>query len=58
VIVVLSHVQSSARGGKFVAEYYRLRFHEGLERAGISGYVRAFHDLRHVSLTNGAAAGE
>jgi integrase len=29
-----------------------------LKVAGISDYVRPFHDLRHSSLTNGAAAGE
>jgi integrase len=29
-----------------------------LTAAGISDYVRPFHDLRHSSLTNGAAAGE
>jgi integrase len=29
-----------------------------LSEAGIEEHVRAFHDLRHASLTNGAAAGE
>jgi integrase len=29
-----------------------------LKAAGITDYIRPFHDLRHASLTNGAAAGE
>jgi hypothetical protein len=29
-----------------------------MQRAGVPGPIRAFHDLRHASLTNGAAAGE
>jgi hypothetical protein len=29
-----------------------------LKAAGITDYVRPFHDARHASLTNGAAAGE
>jgi integrase len=28
------------------------------EAAGITDYIRPFHDARHASLTNGAAAGE
>jgi integrase len=26
-------------------------------KAGVTGYVRAFHDLRHTAITNDAAAG-
>jgi integrase len=33
-------------------------FRAALKRAGITDYVRPFHDARHASLTNGAAAGE
>ncbi len=29
-----------------------------MRAADVEGKVRAFHDLRHASLTNGAAAGE
>jgi integrase len=30
---------------------------QALERAGVAGYVRPWHDLRHSSITNAAAAG-
>jgi integrase len=33
-------------------------FRAALAEAGITDHIRAFHDLRHASLTNGAAAGE
>lgn len=28
-----------------------------MEKAGVKGYVRPFHDARHTSITNAAAAG-
>ena len=34
------------------------KFKAALAAAGIGDYVRPFHDVRHASLTNGAAAGE
>lgn len=33
-------------------------FRKALAAAGITDYVRPFHDARHGSLTNGASAGE
>jgi integrase len=36
----------------------RRQLRTALKTAGIADYVRPFHDLRHSSLTNGAAAGE
>jgi hypothetical protein len=39
-------------------EWYAGEFRAALKRAGITDYVRPFHDARHASLTNGAAAGE
>jgi integrase/recombinase XerD len=38
--------------------WFAEQFREALKLAGTSDYVRPFHDLRHSSLTNGAAAGE
>src|SRR5919197_2039379 len=46
------------RGSKIDHEWYAGEFRAALERAGITEYVRPFHDARHASLTNGAAAGE
>jgi integrase len=46
------------RGSKIDHEWYAGEFRAALKRAGISDYVRPFHDARHASLTNGAAAGE
>ena len=46
------------RGSKFEHEWYADEFRAALNAAGISDYVRPFHDARHASLTNGAAAGE
>jgi hypothetical protein len=36
---------------------YTKTFRLALAKAGITDYVRPFHDMRHSSLTNGAAAG-
>lgn len=46
------------RGSKIGQEWYAAEFREALKRAGIRDYIRPFHDARHASLTNGAAAGE
>lgn len=46
------------RGGKIEQEWYAGEFRKALTAAGITDYVRPFHDARHASLTNGAAAGE
>jgi site-specific recombinase XerD len=46
------------RGGKLEQEWYAGEFRKALAAAGITDYVRPFHDARHASLTNGAAAGE
>lgn len=44
-------------GGALRADAFRDAFHEALRAAGIDGYVRPFHDLRHTAITNDAAAG-
>jgi integrase len=46
------------RGSKIDHEWYAGEFRAALKAAGIDDYVRPFHDARHASLTNGAAAGE
>jgi integrase len=46
------------RGSKLDDEFYAAQFRKALAAAGITDYVRPFHDARHASLTNGAAAGE
>jgi integrase len=46
------------RGSKIDHEWYAGEFREALAAVGIEDYVRPFHDLRHASLTNGAAGGE
>ncbi len=46
------------RGTKFNHKWFAAEFRSALKAAGIDDYVRPFHDLRHASLTNGAAAGE
>jgi integrase len=46
------------RGSKIDHEWYAGEFRAALKRAGITDYVRPFHDARHASLTNGAAGGE
>jgi hypothetical protein len=38
--------------------WYADEFRKASTAAGITDYVRPFHDARHTSLTNGAAAGE
>jgi integrase len=46
------------RGSKIDPDWYAAEFRKALKAAGITDRVRPFHDLRHASLTNGAAAGE
>jgi integrase len=46
------------RGTRLRPEWYAGEFRAALKTAGITDYVRPFHDARHGSLTNGAAAGE
>jgi integrase len=45
------------RGSPYRADVFREAFHKALRAAGITDYVRPFHDLRHTALTNDAAAG-
>jgi integrase len=52
---VLAHPE---RGSKLDADWFAGEFRAALKAAGIDEYMRPFHDLRHASLTNGAAAGE
>jgi integrase/recombinase XerD len=46
------------RGTRISEKWFADELRTALTAAGISDYVRPFHDLRHSSLTNGAAAGE
>ncbi len=46
------------RGSVYPAERFRTALAAAMEAAEVPGHVRPFHDLRHASLTNGAAAGE
>jgi len=45
-------------GGCYWAEGFGMLLREAMKSAGVDGPLRPFHDLRHASLTNGAAAGE
>jgi integrase len=45
------------RGSKLDAEWYAGEFRKALTEAGITDYVRPFHDARHGALTNLAAIG-
>jgi integrase len=51
------HVFVSSWGTPFDVARYATTFGLVLARAGVEGRVRPFHDLRHSSITNGAAAG-
>ena len=44
-------------GGPFRPDKFRDALDAALARAGITDYVRPFHDLRHTAITNDAAAG-
>jgi integrase len=46
------------RGSMLDANRYAAAFRKALARAGVTDYVRPFHDARHASLTLGAANGE
>jgi integrase len=46
-----------ASGRKLDDRRYAKQFREALKKAGIEDYVRPFHDARHSSITNDAAAG-
>jgi integrase len=46
------------RGSRIGTEWFADQFRAALKKAGITDYVRPFHDLRHASLTNGVMAGE
>jgi integrase len=46
------------RGTVYRAETFAPALTAALTAAGVDAKLRAFHDLRHASLTNGAAAGE
>jgi integrase len=48
---------SPTKGTPFDVARYAATFRAALARAGITDYVRPFHDLRHSSITNAAAAG-
>jgi integrase len=45
------------RGTQYRERRWAEQFRAALAEAGIGGYVRPFHDLRHTSITNEAAAG-
>ncbi len=48
---------SPTKGTPFDVARYAATFRLALRRAKITDYVRPFHDLRHSSITNAAAAG-
>ena len=48
---------SPTKGTPFDVARYGETFRLALTKAGITDYVRPFHDLRHSSITNAAAAG-
>jgi integrase len=48
---------SPTRGSAFDVQRYTQTFRAALMKAAITDYVRPFHDLRHSSITNAAAAG-
>jgi integrase len=50
-------VFSSATGGPLDPGKYAETYRTALKKAGITDYVRPFHDGRHTSITNAAAAG-
>jgi integrase len=53
-----AHATSVSRGTTYRAEAFQEALTAALAVAGVEGKLRAFHDLRHSSLTLGAAAGE
>jgi integrase len=53
-----SYVFQSGRGNMVGAQWYTDAFNRALKKAGITDYVRPFHDMRHTALTNEAATGK
>src|SRR5262245_33293753 len=49
---------SAIRNGGRSTSHISKALTAALAAAGVEGNLRSFHDLRHASLTNGAAAGE
>ena len=47
----------SVRGTAVDHKRYAATFRDAPSEAKVDGYVRPFHDLRHTSITNAAAAG-
>lgn len=45
------------RGSVYREDVFAEKFRSALKAAGITDYVRPFHDLRHTAITNDAAAG-
>jgi integrase len=45
------------RGSVYREHVFAEKFRKALKAAGITDYVRPFHDLRHTAITNDAAAG-
>jgi integrase len=45
------------RGSRLSADHFAESFRAALAVAGITDYIRPFHDLRHTAITNAAAAG-
>jgi integrase len=45
------------RGSRYREARFAEQFRAALAEAGVEGYVRPYHDLRHTSITNEAAAG-
>lgn len=45
------------KGTRYSEKLFAEQFRKALTAAGISDYVRPFHDLRHTALTNEAASG-
>jgi integrase len=45
------------RGSRYSEKLFAEQFRAALKEAGITDYVRPFHDLRHTALTNEAASG-
>jgi integrase len=45
------------RGTPLETKAWKERFDSALQAAGVEGYIRPFHDLRHTAITNDAASG-
>jgi integrase len=52
------YVFTSSRGNMVGGQWYTDQFNKALLAAGITDYVRPFHDMRHTALTNEAATGK